>query len=693
MGGSLAATAAAAEAEGVPFFITELVQRLKTRLTEEGLPLQVEPITLDQVILERVGSMSEGAQRLLQVLSVAAGPLEQGVAIHAAALPPGDRGTILALRAARLVRTRGTRQTDTAETYHDRVRETIVRNMDRMDMRNVHARIAAALERFSVADPERLVMHYTGAGEGVRAGETAVQAAHAAAGKLAFNRAAELFKKALELLPESHPGRRELHEYIGDALANSGRGAQAAEAYLQAAQGRQGDEALNMQRMAARQYLRSGQLAAGIELASRLFQEVGLRFPQTHARTLATYTWNRACMRLEKASGPASHAVALRNKTRLATLDAVFREFNVVDFARGAALHAQFLRYAQRSGSPQQVMEALAWEAWNVALTTRNPDPALRVLARVEQLSKQVGTPYAEATAKSARAGCAFFLGRVGEILAPATEAEHLFKERCAGSYWEQTLAATYRYIAIEHVGGFATVLSEAPTRAREARDREDQFGMAFLALSEPFADLLLDQAEAARSVLDEQRARLPSSYGSFHMWVAIRTTHTLLYLQDGPAALQYIERETKRFEASVCSHGRSFATTMRYLRGRSCLAAAKAQSSSRSELIDRAERDARAILATGQPHGRALADLLLAEVAWRRGDDEGARSVLDGCVAGVAVHQAPMFAQYARRALGSLLQGDEGRTLVERVDQHLRFEGAHAPGRWTQIWIDLEGR
>jgi hypothetical protein len=109
---------------------------------------------------------------------------------------------MLALRAARLIRTRGTRQSDKAETYHDRVRETIVRAMDEDAVRIAHARIAQAMERYDLADPERMVEHYSGAGDGVRAGETAVHAGHAAAQKLAFNRAAELYRRAIELLPD-----------------------------------------------------------------------------------------------------------------------------------------------------------------------------------------------------------------------------------------------------------------------------------------------------------------------------------------------------------------------------------------------------------------------------------------------------------------------------------------------------------
>ncbi|MFI5305818.1 MAG: serine/threonine-protein kinase PknK, partial [Polyangiales bacterium] len=291
--GALLADTIAAEADGVPFFIAELVHHIKSRVEQGHAPLTGELVALDQVILERVAGMPDTAQRLLRVLSVAAGPLEQGIATEAAGLPNGDRSALLALRAARLIRTRGTRQSDRAETYHDRVRETVARTLHPDAVQRVHARIAEAMERNAVADPERLVVHYTGAGDGVRAGETAVQAAHAAVQKLAFNRAAELFRKAIVLFPGDHANARDLHKHLGDALANAGRGAQAAEAYLEAAGRLDGPEAHVLRVQAARQYLRSGRTALGTTLAREVAATVGVRIPTTRVGTIANVLWTR----------------------------------------------------------------------------------------------------------------------------------------------------------------------------------------------------------------------------------------------------------------------------------------------------------------------------------------------------------------------------------------------------------------
>jgi hypothetical protein len=348
------------------------------------------------------------------------------------------------------------------------------------------------------------------------------------------------------------------------------------------------------------------------------------------------------------------------------------------------------LRHAQKAGDAQSVMHGLAWQAWSAAMTNRSPSPALRILSRVEDLARQIGSPYAMATAKSARAGCALFLRRLSEVVGPATEAETIYREHCSGSHWEQSAAATYRYAAIEQIGGFNTILQEAPARARDALDKNDRFSTAFLTLFVTFSHLALDRPGEALRFLEEQRSRLSAPYSSFHLWVAIRTTHALLYAGEGSAALAHMESELPRFNASACSRGRFYATTMRSLMARCCLAAAKSNPRARPTLIRRARRLAHQIRGMSQPHTEALGLSLLAEAAWKAGDDERAKKLLVSCMNGTDRHQAPIFSTYAQRSLGCLLGGTEGRQLVQAADSVLEREGIRVPQLWTRIWIDM---
>jgi serine/threonine protein kinase len=685
---ALAAANIGAESDGVPFFINELVQHLRTRVEHGQLEPSMQALSLREVVLDRVRALPRDAQRLLEALSVAGGPIEQGVALQAAAV--ADRTALLSLRAARLIRTRGTRQTDAAEVYHDRVRETVVEGMHPEAVRLMHARIAAAIESFGISDPERLVAHYSGAGDGMRAGETAVQAAHRAAQKLAFSRAAELYRKAIELHGKDDPQQGELHEHLGDALANSGRGADAAEAYLASAQRAAPHERPRLMRLAAQQYLRSGHIEQGAAIARPLFAAVGLRFPEAQLESTLTYVWHKTALSLTGFRMPPPSTPDAITAERLALLDATCREIGVMDPARGAALQSQFVRYAQRAGDRGRFMQGLAWEAWNVAFVQGDAAAADRILGQVRSLAAELGTPDARATLQIAVAGCSLLSGRMAGVLDAATEAEQTFREHCAGTTWEQTMAATYRYSAIEHVGGFATILDEAPQRTRETIERNDLFGTAFLTLYVAFAELVRDRPLRAQEFLESQAERLTSLYGPFHLWVAVRSVHTALYMGDGAAALARIEQEMPRFEKCALSRGRFLAATNAFLLARSCLMLAGDQPARASSLINRAATIGKQLLRNGLPHARATGLLVLAEAAYRLGQRSRAQEHLRACIDGTAQHQAPMFAAYARRALGVVMGGPEGAALIEATDAALRAEGITNPERWTRMWISL---
>lgn len=687
---ALAAESIGAESEGVPFFITELVQHVRGRVERGDLSPSVGALSLKDVVLDRVRSLPRDAQRLLEALSVAGGPIEQAVALHAAALSGGDRSALLSLRAARLIRTRGTRQTDAAEVYHDRVRETVVAAMHPEARRLMHARIASAIESFGISDPERLVAHYSGAGDGVRAGETAVQAAHGAAQKLAFSRAAELFRAAIELHAKDDRLQGELHHHLGEALANAGRGAQAAEAYLVAADRAESSERPKLIRLAAQQYLRSGHSEQGTALARELFQAVGLRLPETVAESMLTYVWHKTALSLTGFRLPPPHQPDPVTAERLALLDATCREIAVMDPARGAALQAQFVRHAQKAGDRQRFMTGLAWEAWNVALTQGDAVAAERILARVRSLAADLGTPYARATLQSAVAGCALLLGRVGEVLEPATEAERTYREHCAGTNWEQTMAATYRYAAIEHVGGFPTILDETPQRTRDTMERNDLFGTAFLTLFVAFAELVGDRPLRAQEFLAAQAARLSAPYSPFHLWVAVRSVHTALYLGDGACALTRIEQELPLWESSALSRGRFFRSMNEFLLARASLMVAKSHPERAASLARRAAEIGKRLVRNGQPHAKGLGLLVQGEAAHRLGDTARAMQKLTECMNGTSEHQAPMLATYARRAIGMLRDDAEGALLIAEADAALGTEGVVCPERWAQIWVSI---
>jgi serine/threonine protein kinase len=684
------ASAISFESEGVPFFIGELAQHVKARASRPSTPLG--SVSLDGVIAARVSDLSASAQRLLEVLSVAARPLEQGVALEAASIPAGDREALLTLRAARLIRTRGTRQTDHAETYHDRVREAVTAALSAARIREIHSRVARAIEVWGVGEPEQLVVHYAEAGEGGRAGETALQAARSAANKLAFNRAADLFRKALELLEPEDASRqqRELYEELGDALSNSGRGSQAAESYLAAAAASSGWDASTLRRKAAQQLLRSGRLEEGTRLLEQLLAEVGVGGFASDARVLTKLLWNKSMLRFSTfAVAPANDPViSPAQAQQLETLAAAFREVTMIDMVRGSFLHTQFLRTAIKAADPARMLEGMAWEAVHLAHAQGSKaQPRIEhFLRRSEDLANQLGTNQALATVKLTRAACYVGLARFREAYPLARDAERLLREHCPGTYWERSVVMSLRYACVELVGSLRELADEAYDRAREANERDDGFSRAFLGVHAHMAQLMRGDSDSALRALAEERTHLGKNFTTFHLWVMSRTVDAYNYRREGGQGWEHLNSHWPAFESTLFYRAQLYHTNAQYLYGRTAVAAFL-DTGSHERL-----RDARGACAMlhklPRPDARMYLHLVAAGIA--RCEEQNARAA-DELTAALAIARAngyEMFALYAQYCLGPVDTAPSARQTASEAVKTLAAQGVVDPERWISMYV-----
>ncbi|MEZ4338820.1 MAG: protein kinase, partial [Sandaracinaceae bacterium] len=281
----------ARDAAGSPLLIDLLVRHARDR--ERGAP-----IDLGMVLVSHLGELPADARELLEILALRGRPLAAELAAAILGVDSFDARTLTQLRNAKLLK-----GDETLELYHDRIRETVTASLDAEHERVLHRRLADALRERADADPEALARHYAGAGDHARAFEHTVDAARRADATLAFDRAAELYRGALELRAR---GPRELSGAdvealrvgLADALRNAGRGAAAAVAYLEAAEAASPRRGAELRRLAAEQYLFSGHLDDGRALLRRVLEGVGISFPEHPVRTLAELLARRGQVRL-----------------------------------------------------------------------------------------------------------------------------------------------------------------------------------------------------------------------------------------------------------------------------------------------------------------------------------------------------------------------------------------------------------
>ncbi|MCR4410980.1 MAG: protein kinase [Thermoguttaceae bacterium] len=679
----------AEESQGNPYLVDALVRH--TRAARD--PAAAAPrfgASLDEVLWARVGRLPEPARRLLEVIAVAAHPLRQSDALRAAEFDEGSLDAVRALQIAHLVRTTGCRPDDWIETYHDRIRETVVAHLTAEIRVQRHLALAQTLETTSQADPAQLAAHFAGAGRNDRASDYYAAAADQAAAALAFDRAARLYRLALELSPRAGEAERPRRRKLADALANAGYGKEAAEAYLLCAAGAPHDEAFELRRRAAAQYLISGHIDEGLAVLEQVLQARGMRLPRTPRAAMGSLLFRRVLL---WSRGFGCHvrdvgAIPPRDLDRIDLCWSAATGLALVDPIRAAALHAQGLMRALRCGEPLRAARFLAMEGILAAIPG---EPARRrvqkMLMRAEGIGRGLQEPYTTGLLAAAQGVTACLQGRWKRSVEQCDRAERLFREHCTGVIWELDTVQGFAPSALSWAGEVGELSRRLPGLYRDAERRGSLFALAricTLALPALAAD---EPDQAERRIAECMRRWSRESFHVQHYNALYAQIQIDLYRGKGPNAWQRIEQEWCALERSLLLRSQLARVFIHFARARSALAAA-AEGYQAAPLLRAAARDARRIDREQAAWAVPLARLILAGLAVLRRDSKAAREALEASIAGFDAADMPLYAAAARRALGRLVGGDEGRALLAQGDQWMSSQGIRNPDRMTALFV-----
>ncbi len=182
------------------------------------------------------------------------------------------------------------------ETYHDRLRDAVLRQLSETEIRGHSAALAEALERRGARDPEWLADLWSHAAQRQKAGEYSYLAADRAEQTLAFTNAARLYRQALDSAPRSGAAEAEARQRLANALSHAGRSRESAEEYLRAAALCDVSAATELRCRAALRYLTSGHLDDGMTTLRGVLRETGLRYPSGRLGAIAALLYQRAAL-------------------------------------------------------------------------------------------------------------------------------------------------------------------------------------------------------------------------------------------------------------------------------------------------------------------------------------------------------------------------------------------------------------
>jgi serine/threonine protein kinase/tetratricopeptide (TPR) repeat protein len=679
----------ARESGGNPFFVAELSRRARVEAPSQRAG-ETGELVLEDVLWDRVRALPEESRRLLEVVAVSGRPIRVTDASRCVESLSDGRSAIALLRSGRLIRGVPGSEEE-VETYHDRVRETVLARLPADVTREHHRKLALALQAVGHSDPEVIGSHFREAGDVATAGAYFAKAAARAAEMLAFDRAARFYRLALESPPHEASEAHRLRTALGDALANAGRGSEAARVYLDATQGATVAEALELRGRAAQQYLISGHIDEGLETLRSVLTAVGLRLPSSPWQSLLSYLFRELLLRIRglgfRSRDPSQ--VSAAELTRIDICWSAATGLSVVDTVRGADFQARGLLLALRAGERSRIARSLAWEAGhNATRGVSTHDRTVRLLEAAEATAREVGDSYSHGMVLMARGLTNFLEGDWSEAHKYCEQAAGLFREQCSGVHWERYTANLFNLWALNHLGEIAEFSRRWPQLLAEARDRGDLYSVmnlsSYMLTVVRLAD---DEPDRAREEIGQAMAAW--SRGGYHVqhneqvW---GTAHIELYTGRARAAFDLVQWSWPALSRSMLLNVQFIRVGMVQLRARCALAAA-VDCDEPEPILRIATSDARRLEKESTPWAVASARLVLASLAHVRGDRETTVKLLRDAADRFDKIPMTLCAEAVKRRLGVILGGDAGEALVARADAWMKEQGIRRPDRITDVY------
>ncbi len=626
-------------------------------LAAEGNPTFVELLASDPdaeakdvgaLLARRIGQLTGDAARVLRTIAAAGEPLAQEVIGHALAMGHDTLASVLEpLVDGGLVRLAGLTPADVCELMHEPIAAAVAATADDPTLAAEHRRLAGALDELEPGGP-RSVEHWVAAGDGARAAAAALAVCDRARDVVGMGRAAALCELVLARARPAHAATF-LGRYA-DALASSGQGERAAEAYRAASLEASGAQRLDLERAAAAHFLRCGRIDDGTQLARRVATTLGLDLGVTANRMLGKITLERIRNRWR---GMALAPVP--SLTEGLEADACYSLSNgmaMIDLVRAAWFTSRGVRHALDSGAPDRAARALAMEAALLAGRGRAQVARAReTLAQARAFATRAGDPSVLALVELAAGLVALQLCDHRATRDHCERAVAMFRTGVAGVAFEQHIAEYYAIVADYWLGAWGRLAVHKQALVRVAEATQDRFarlsaksgvGMIGDLIAGASADAL--HAEIAASQREWPRERAPATY--LRQLVAA-TMVDRYHGRDRDAAA--------RLDAGWPHLVRARALTSEQARG--TLLALRALVYLRVDRLGEARADARAL--RGLPAMRGPAALTEAALAHLAGDD--ASALLDEGIAACTADGLEAYAAAARERRGRLRGGDAG--------------------------------
>jgi serine/threonine protein kinase len=665
------ASAIARESSGSPYLVGELA-RYVTR--HRDAPSALHGISVAAALNDHRSALPEAACRVLELCALTGRPLPSALVVRAAEAGHAEIDLLCQARLARLVDLEGDR---TVECYHDRVRETVAAGIAPLQRVAYSRRLAHVLEGHPGIDPELLARCFEGGGDRKQAAHYSARAAEQAMAGLAFDYAADLYRKALALGAPGAEERTALRIALADALTHAGRDKQAADIYLDVAASVDPGLRAQLRRRSAQLLLTTGH-EAGAQLLGELYREVGMSLPSSPGAALRRRIGTQLALRLRGLRYRRREERELPDilRERLETATLVFALASTAPLMAAAASD-DYLLLALSAGEPRHLGRAAINQAYFLSFADPTQARVERLLDLGRSLTAELNDTYSCGRLQMEIACVEINRAQWAAGAAAAERAIALLSSQARGASYEVDSARFKRQVGEFQLGKYAWIVQTTPTMIEEDFSRERIW--AAVLMTGPFGSpawLCRDDAAGYQRALTAARVRwkrqADAPWPDFLLLLGQVGLH--LYCREPERAQALFDREWDALDFTL-RHAVIAASQGLLMRGMTALAMLRV---ARDRAQARRYRQVvagccRRLARMRLRHAHAYQRVLAAGVAAHAARHEAARVELRAAVNIFDELGMAVYAAAARRRLSALLGGSEGATMLAQADAAFR--------------------
>jgi tetratricopeptide (TPR) repeat protein len=668
------------QAGGHPLFLRELALAVSAASN-------VGKTDLRSLVMSRIARLPEAEREVLAIAATAGRPLPRRVALAAAGQGEQGRPNVVHLARLRFVRETDVGGEPAIEPYHASIRDASLAALDDDARRSRHRALADVLLRAPEPDGD-VVDHLVAAGDKSTAARFAAIAAEKAERALAFDRAIQLYRLALE---HGATDRAKLHVRLASALANAGRSREAAEAFVAAA-----DETgeVELERQAAEHFLRGGLLDEGISRLRRVLTAADVPYPATPTRAFANVVAFRTRLAV-RGLGYRERREDEIPPADLARADACWSAglgHAWVDTMRAASFQARYMLLALDSGERSRVARALATEASQLAsLGGASRMRKGRTIMRQALEMAETEDAQTRAFALLMAGSVEFYASRYDAALSSCGRAEEILRGARSHSEWELMTSNTLSLAGLAYLGELRTLRVRQAELLADAKQRGNLLTRVCLASGPANVGwLVADAPDEAQRHTDEAIA--PWSSDRFqlpHYLHLVASTQIALYRGDAEGAWERLRAEWPRLRSSLSLHVQNFRVTALHLRARAAIALArKSGTLGRARLLRSAKSDASKLAREDVAWAEPLSLSIEAQLAAAAGDRDVAADRLEHAARKYRDLAMLLHAAAADHERGRIISGERGRALLRTAEAWMVDQRVADPPRLTALLI-----